>query len=465
LGSGRIVTARWTEINTSISCREPLQRKNFALLVDDSVSQLLYLNEQETLLMKPQAILILFLSLFALELIWEQFLLWLNLRHTQLQQDRPQKLALEIWGRQDYRRAIDYSRSKIRLAVVSSLIGSGLVLLLVLSGWLGTLEAWVSSLAVGSILRGILYVYLISLIFAAVPLPTAVYAQFVIEARYGFNQMTWKLFILDGLKGLLVSAVLMTPLLALLFLLIRATTLWWLWGFLLFTAFQLVMIVLYPKVIAPLFNKFTPLEEGSLKKKIQTLAIRLGFKTRGIFVMDGSKRSRHSNAYFSGLGRVKRIVLFDTLIRSLEEDQVAGVLAHEIGHEKLGHILKRLVLSVSSGLLGFWLLSLLLNYSPFFEAFGFSGPSPQSVLVLVMFVSGPFTFYLKPLFSWWSRRHEYQADQFVKSQTRYCLAFQAALKRLGKDNLSNPVPHPLYSFYHYSHPTVLERIRALAGTS
>ena len=411
--------------------------------------------------MKPQEILILFLSLFFLELIWEQFLLWLNLRHARSCKDNPPELAVEIWGRQDCQRAIDYSRSKTLLAVVSSLVSSGLVLLLVLSGWLGSLESRVSSLAVGPILQGILYVYLISLIFGVVSLPTTIYAQFVIEARYGFNRMTWKLFILDGLKSLLVSFVLMTPLLALLFVLIRAGTLWWLWGFILFTAFQLVMIVLYPKVIAPLFNKFTLLEEGSLKEKVEALADRLGFKTRGIFVMDGSKRSRHSNAYFSGLGRVKRIVLFDTLIRSLEEDQVAGVLAHEIGHEKLGHILKRLALSVSSGLLGFWLLSLLLNYSPFFEAFGFSGTSPQAVLVLVMFVSGPFTFYLKPLFSWWSRRHEYQADHFVKSRTRYGKAFQTALKRLSKDNLSNPVPHPLYSFYHYSHPTTLERIRAL----
>lgn len=411
--------------------------------------------------MKPQAILILFLSLFFLELIWEQFLLWLNLRHARSCKDNPPELAVEIWGRQDYQRAVDYSRSKTYLAVISSLVGSGLVLLLVSSGWLGTLESWVSSLAVGTILQGILYVYLISLIFGVVSLPSMIYAQFVIEARYGFNRMTWKLFILDGLKSLLVSLVLMTPLLALLFVLIRAGTLWWLWGFILFTAFQLVMIVLYPKVIAPLFNKFTPLEEGSLKEKVQALADHLGFKTRGIFVMDGSKRSRHSNAYFSGLGRVKRIVLFDTLIRSLEEDQVAGVLAHEIGHEKLGHILKRLALSVSSGLLGFWLVSLLLNYSPFFEAFNFSGPSPQAVLVLVMFVSGPFTFYLKPLFSWWSRLHEYQADHFVKSRTRYGKAFQTALKRLSKDNLSNPVPHPLYSFYHYSHPTTLERIRAL----
>jgi STE24 endopeptidase len=277
--------------------------------------------------------------------------------------------------------------------------------------------------------------------------------------------MTWKLFVLDGLKSILVSVLLLTPLLAGLFFLIRATSLWWVWGFLFFTVFQLVMIVLYPKVIAPLFNKFTPLEEGSLKQRILSLAERLGFETRGIFVMDGSRRSRHSNAYFSGLGKVKRIVLFDTLIHSLKEDQVAGVLAHEIGHEKLGHILKRLAVSIPMGLLGFWILSLLLNYRPFFEAFGFTGSSPQAVLVLVMFVSGPFTFYLKPLISWWSRRHEYQADRFVQDRTEYGAAFRSALVHLGRDNLSNPVPHPLFSFYHNSHPTVIERVRALQNGS
>ncbi len=411
--------------------------------------------------MRPETILFIFLSLFFLELVWEQFLLWLNLRRAGSSKNDPSDLAREIWGARDYQRAIDYSRSKTYLAVVSSLASSVFVLVLVLSGWLGSLEAWVSNFAVGPILRGVLYVYLIGLIFALVSLPITIYTQFVIEARFGFNRMSWKLFILDGLKGLLVSVVLMTPLLFVLFLLIRASSLWWLWAFLIFTAFQLVMIVLYPKVIAPLFNRFTPMEEGSLKEKVLSLAEQLGFKTRGIYLMDGSKRSRHSNAYFSGLGRVKRIVLFDTLVQTFEEDEIAAVLAHEIGHQKLGHIPKRLALSLSAGLLGFWIVSLLLNYSPFFEAFGFSGPSPQAALVLVMFVSGPFTFYLKPLFSWWSRRHEYQADRFVQIRTPYGRAFRAALKRLGKDNLSNPVPHPLFSFYHNSHPTILERVRAL----
>ena len=411
--------------------------------------------------MRPETILTVFLSLFFLELVWEQLLLWLNLRRAQSARNDPPALALEIWGSGDYLRAIDYSRSKTHLSVVSSLASSALVLVLVLSGWLGALETWVSKLAVGPIIQGLLYVYLIGLIFWLVSLPITIYGQFVIEARYGFNRMTWKLFILDGLKGLLVSLVLMTPLLSAVFLLIRASSLWWLWGFLLFSAFQLVMIVLYPKVIAPLFNRFTPMEEGPLRDKVLSLAEQLEFKTRGIYLMDGSKRSRHSNAYFSGLGRVKRIVLFDTLVQRFEEDEVAAVLAHEIGHQKLGHILKRLALSLPMGLLGFWIVSLLLNYPPFFEAFGFAYTSPQAALVLIMFVSGPFTFYLKPLFSWWSRRHEFQADNFVQSRTPYGGAFQAALKRLGKDNLSNPAPHPLFSFYHHSHPTIPERIRAL----
>jgi STE24 endopeptidase len=415
--------------------------------------------------MRSETILIVFLLLFFLELFWEQLLLWLNLRRAQSARTNPPDPALEIWGARDYQRAIEYSRSKTHLGVISSLVSSALVLVLVLSGWLGSLETWISNLAVGPITQGILYVYLIGLFFSVASLPISIYGQFVIEARYGFNRMTWKLFILDILKGLLVSLVLMTPLLAAVLLLIRVSSWWWLWGFLLFTAFQLLMIVLYPKVIAPLFNKFTPLEEGSLKEKVLSLAEQLEFKTRGIYRMDGSKRSRHSNAYFSGFGRMKRIVLFDTLLQRFEDDEIAAVLAHEIGHQKLGHILKRLALSLPTGLLGFWIVGLLLNYPPFFEAFGFADPSPQAALVLIMFVSGPFTFYLKPLFSWWSRRHEFQADNFVKSRTSYGEAFQAALKRLGKDNLSNPVPHPLYSFYHNSHPTILERIAALENLS
>ena len=415
--------------------------------------------------MRSETILLVFLSLFFLELLWEQLLLWLNLKQARSAGNNPPASAVEIWGARDYQRAIDYSKSKTHLAVVSSWIGSLLVLVLILSGWLGFLESWVSKLPMGPIIQGIAYVYLVGFIFSVMTLPITIYGQFVIEERYGFNRMTWKLFIFDVLKSMLVSLVLLTPLLTALFLLIRSTPLWWLWSFLLYTAFQLVLIVLYPKVIAPLFNRFTPLEEGPLKDKILNLAGHLNFRTRDIYRMDGSKRSRHSNAYFSGLGRLRRIVLFDTLLQRFADEEIAAVLAHEIGHQKLGHIYKRLALVLPIGLLGFWIVSLLLDYPPFFTAFGFTDPSPQAALVLILFVSGPFTFYLKPLSTWWSRRHEFQADRFVQSRTPYGTAFRDALKRLGKENLSNPVPHPLFSFYHNSHPTILERLRALENLS
>lgn len=414
--------------------------------------------------MNAQKILILFLSLFSVRLIWEQMLLVLNLKHAHIKQENPPPVALEIWGAAAYGKAVAYSRNKITMTLISSLFDSAFLLVMILSGWLGTLELLISNLTVGTTLQGILYVYSISLLFSVASLPATIYSQFVIEQRYGFNRMNWKTFILDGLKSAAVTLTIVTPLLFVLFTLIRAGSLWWLWGFLLFALFQLVMLVLYPKIIAPLFNRFTPLQEGALKDQIRELANRLGFKTSGIFVMDGSRRSGHSNAHFTGLGRTKRIVLYDTLIRSLENDQVAGVLAHEVGHQRHRHILKRLAVSIPSALLVFWILSRLLTYPPFFVAFGFRGPSLQAALVLLVFVSGSFTFIFKPLFSWWSRRQEYRADRFVQRHTSYAAALQGALKRLSRDNLSNPVPHPLFSFYHYSHPTPLERIRALSNT-
>lgn len=411
--------------------------------------------------MNPRIVLILFFSLLALDLVWQQLLLWLNLNRLRSSKNKPPATAVEIWGGEDYLRSIEYSISRSRLAMVSSLVGTGLIVVLVTNGWLGALHAWISTLVPGPIVQGILYVYLVALIFGIASLPASLFSQFVIEERFGFNRMTWKLYLIDALKSLLLSVLLMTPLLAALFWLVRSSDLWWLWAFLLFTGFQLVIVVVYPMLIAPLFNKFAPLEQGPLRDKIVALAERLNFRTRGIFVMDGSKRSGHANAFFSGLGRVKRIVLFDTLIGRLDENQVAGVLAHEIGHQKLGHILKRLAVSLPSGLIGFYILSRLLNFPPLFEAFGFNTISAAAALVLILYFSGPFTFFLKPLSSWWSRRHEYQADRFVRTKTEYGDAFVEALKKLSRDNLSNPVPHPLYSFYHFSHPTTLERIANL----
>ncbi|MCF6335435.1 MAG: M48 family metalloprotease, partial [Spirochaetales bacterium] len=228
-----------------------------------------------------------------------------------------------------------------------------------------------------------------------------------------------------------------------------------------FFAFQLLLSIIYPLIIAPLFNKFSPLEEGPLKDSLYKLADKLNFRTRGIYVMDGSRRSGHSNAYFTGIGKSKRIVLYDTLISSLSDDQIAAVLAHEIGHYKKHHLLKSLILSFMVTGAGFYIVSILMNYLPLFEAFGFSRVSYHGIFVILSFAAGPFTFFLTPLFTMWSRKHEYEADAFTARNTGYGNDLKEGLIIMTRENLSNLTPHPLYSFYHYSHPTVAERVKAI----
>jgi len=221
----------------------------------------------------------------------------------------------------------------------------------------------------------------------------------------------------------------------------------------------------YPVWIAPLFNKFTPLAEGALRDTIFAVAEKVGFKTSGIFVMDGSKRSSHGNAYFTGFGKNKRIVLFDTLIENLGDAGTVAVLAHEMGHQKKNHIKKLLCLSLLIMLVGFWILSLLINYLPFFEAFGFKQTSYHGALIIFSFAAAPVTYFLSPLISVLSRRFEYQADRFAVAATGNGTDLTEALLALSKKNLSNLTPHPWFSFFHYSHPTLHERLRAIQKQS
>jgi STE24 endopeptidase len=361
----------------------------------------------------------------------------------------------------EYRRALEYSRARGRLGLVSLSVETGLMLAWILSGALGYLERLLHTLPGGQLLQGMLLVYVVSLVFGLAGLPSSIYAQFVIEARFGFNRTTPGLFLLDMLKGLALSLAVGTPFLILLFLLVRSTPLWWLWSFAVFSAFQLLMLLLYPRLIAPMFNRFTPLAEGPLKERIDALAERLGFRTKGIFLMDASRRSQHGNAYFTGWGRSRRIVLFDTLAASLAPDQVAAVLAHEVGHEKKKHTLWRLMATVLASLAGFWLLNLALSWDPLFQAFGFTTTGPAQAVVLLAFFSAPLAAALRPLASWLSRRQERAADRYAFREAGCGEAFIEALITLSRENLANPTPHPAYSLYHYSHPTVVERIRAL----
>ena len=292
-------------------------------------------------------------------------------------------------------------------------------------------------------------------------LPTDLYATFGLETRFGFNKTTWKLYLADKLKGFFLGIAIGIPFLfAVLWLMEGTGSYWWLWVFLFVFAFQFLLLVLYPILIAPWFNKFEPLKDDELRERILTLADEVGFKTGGVYTMDGSKRSGHSNAYFTGIGKAKRIVLFDTLLEQMSRDQGLAVLAHEMGHYKMKHVRRMLLVQSLFLLGGLYILSLLIDYAPFFHAFGLE-PSNYRALVLLGLISGPLTFYLGPLLNLLSRKHEYEADRFAAKVLKDGKPMEEALINLTVRNLSNLTPHPWYSAYHYSHPTTVERISAI----
>jgi STE24 endopeptidase len=404
---------------------------------------------------------LIYLIFLFLELGWESFLNVLNIRQIHKNREKiPEMFAASI-EEDAYKRAVLYNLERGRFSLVSNIFTSLFTPLLIFSGALGSLDALLRGLGMPSYFTGILFIFAVSLIFYFLSLPFSLYSHFVIEERYGFNNMTFRLFVKDAVKGLLLSALVFAPLLlALFWFMDTAGNLWWLIAFAFTAAFQIFISLVYPLLIAPLFNKFTPLEEGSLKEKISALARKLSFGVQGIFVMDGSRRSHHSNAYFTGLGRLKRIVLFDTLTASLSEEEILAVLAHEIGHEKKKHLYSRLAASLVMLFAAFFIVNLLYRHEPLFAAFGFSALSCQAAFVILGFCSGPFIFFLAPLFTAASRRHEYQADRYALS-AGFARELESALARLGRDNLTNLTPHPLYSFFHYSHPTLAERIAAL----
>jgi len=314
--------------------------------------------------------------------------------------------------------------------------------------------------------QGIIFCFSVALIFTFASFPTDLYATFGLEARFGFNKTTIKLYLADKLKALLLAIAIGVPFLFVVLWLMDATgSHWWIWAFLFISGFQLTMVIVYPTLIAPLFNKFEPLKEGEFRDRILALADQVGFRTSGIYSMDGSKRSSHSNAYFTGIGKAKRIVLFDTLMQQMTTDQGLAVLAHEMGHYKMKHIHRMLVIQTVLLFFGLYILSLLVDYRPLFSAFGLENPSNHAALVLFGLLSGPVTFYLGPLMNLLSRKHEYEADRFAAVTLRNGKSMEEALINLTIKNLSNLTPHPWYSAYHYSHPTPAERIRAIRQSS
>ncbi len=412
--------------------------------------------------MSQQSILTLYLIFFGLDFLFQNFLTYLNLVELKRNSNKVPVVFKDYIDWDTYLKSSEYTREKSIFTIISGLFSSIILLFIVLSGTFGSIDDFIQGYGFNPYLEGLIYIFLLSLIFYIVDLPFSIYSQFKIEEKFGFNKMTIPLFIRDQIKNIVLSGLIISVLLMGFFWFMDKTgSFWWIIASAGFLIFQLVLSVIYPLLIAPIFNKFTALEDMELKKSLDMLAEKLSFKTTGIFVMDGSKRSAHSNAYFTGVGKSKRIVLYDTLISILNPSQISGVLAHEIGHYKKHHLLKGLILSFVMTTLGFYAVNLLMNYLPLFEAFGFTRVSYHGILVILAFASGPFTFFITPLFTMWSRKHEYEADAFAAENTEYGKDLKEGLIIMSKENLSNLTPHPLYSFYHYSHPTVAERIKAI----
>src|ERR1035437_5167113 len=363
-----------------------------------------------------------------------------------------------------YAKSVQYTLAKGRLDQIQVTYNTAVLLVVLFSGVL----PWgfqVFAQGLGSAawaLAAFLFATGVTLSLPGLPLEW--YDQFRLEERFGFNTTTQKHWWVDRLKRLLLGTVLGYPLLVLVLKLVEWTgAWWWLWAWGALLGFQLRMLVLPPVLILPLFNKFTPLPDGSLRERLLKLAEQTCFRARSIQVMDGSKRSRHSNAFFTGFGGFRKIVLFDTLIQPLAEPELAAVLAHEIGHFKKKHIPKTLVVSALGSLAGLYLVSLLAKQDWFYRGFGFEPGSIVPALLMFGLLSGVVTFWFSPVMHWWSRRYEYQADAFAAAVMSEPGSLIGALRKLNEKNLSNLTPHPLYSGFYYSHPTLLEREQALAG--
>ncbi|MBC2607467.1 M48 family metallopeptidase [Pelagicoccus albus] len=367
-----------------------------------------------------------------------------------------------VMSEEKFQQANAYTLEKSRFGTLGLLLDAVLLLAVILSGFLPyVFGLWTEAMGNSAWSSALFLIVLMSAL--SIPgLPLEYWEQFKIEERYGFNRSTVKLWIMDKIKGTLVSLIIGFPLLWLLISIVGwLGTYWWVYGFGIMFGFQLVMMVLYPMLIIPIFNKLTPLEEGPLRTRLMAMSEKAGFHCSAIQVIDGSKRSAHSNAYFTGFGKFRRIVLYDTLIEQLGEEEIEAVLAHEIGHYKKGHIPKMIASSAVMMFLGFAIVGYLATNEAFFESFGFTEPDTGIAFLLFGLLGGTFTFWFSPLFNVLSRKHEYEADAFARDVVGDWQPLSRALRSLSEKNLSNLKPHPAYSGFHYSHPTLLEREAAM----
>ncbi|MEQ1766419.1 MAG: M48 family metallopeptidase [Methylotenera sp.] len=393
--------------------------------------------------------------------------LWLGRRHIAYVQTHRNKVPAafqESITLDAHQKAADYSTTKTRLVIIEAIAQALLLAAFTLGGGLQLIDdIWRNLLTSQEIIRGALVICSAMLVSSVIELPFEYYKTFVVDEKFGFNKMTPAMFFSDLVKHSLVGLALGAPILfAALWLMQGAGQYWWLYLWIVWSVFNLVMLAVYPTFIAPLFNKFSPLKDENLKQRIETLLTKCGFKSQGLFVMDGSARSSHGNAYFTGFGASKRVVFFDTLLERLNADEIEAVLAHELGHFKHHHVIKRIALMFAVSFLGLALLGWLINQPWFYSGLGITQASNYMALILFLMVSPVFLFLLRPVMANYSRKNEFEADDYAANHAS-AKELVKALVKLYRDNASTLTPDPLHSAFYDSHPPASIRISKLAA--
>lgn len=405
---------------------------------------------------------LLLFSLFAITTAFTYWLRHINLAHLKKHGAIVPAGFEATISQETLAKTVAYTFESSRLGLWESLFDNLLLVLFLFGGVLQLYDRLILGFGTAPLLQGVLFFIILSWLQTVLEVPFSLYGTFVVEARHGFNTMTAKLWIVDLLKSQLIGTLITGLLLSVVFALIGwSSAHWWLWVWGFLALFTLFMMFISPYVIEPLFNKFEPVTEEGLEDDIRAMMEKAGLRVGSVMQMDASKRSRHSNAYFTGIGKVKRIVLFDTLIKQMSHAEIVAVLAHEIGHWQKGHIWKRLLLAEAGALAGSWIAFRALAWEGLPGLLGYDSLSLAARLVILGFIASIVMFPLTPFSSWLSRRDEYEADRFAIDITGDPEPLASALIKLSAENLSNLHPHPLYAAFYYSHPPVVERVRVL----
>jgi len=406
-------------------------------------------------------LLILFLVLFAGRIVCRYFLQQLNIRNLKIYGKVIPPVFRDEIDEATLAKMVDYTYDNSRLTAKENLTGDGIELA-ILFLLLPVLVLWITGLNLHIIGQALIFFGLLAIIGGIAGLPFELYDTFVLEKKYGFSTITWKLWFSDLIKSVLISTILMGVMISAFMAFIHyLPASWWFWAWVFFTLFEIILMWLYPVLIAPLFNKFEPIKDEALRGKINALMDKAGLKTKGIYQVDEGKRSKHTNAYFTGIGKTKRIVLYDTLLASHTPDEIVAVLAHEIGHWKKKHILRQLTFMIVASLALLYFIYLIVNWSFLYSAFGLNVTPIYAGLFLVSLYLGAAGFFLSPIGAAVTRRYEREADRMAFELTGTSQPMINALKRLAKDNLTNLHPHPFYVWFYYSHPPLIERIEYL----